>query len=294
MSEYAGDKGWMPDLKQVRAVAEKEFMDNVRGKWVLTLSLIFIILSLVVSYFGATQSGGAAGLQGFRATGAGLTGLAGTLVPILALMLTYATIAGERESGALQLLLTMPVTRLEVVLGKLAGLSAVMGVSIFAGLGTAGIIIAALAGTEGWAAYLGLIFGTLLFAISFAAVGLFFSTLVAKRSTALGLAVFLWFFFTIIYQLVMFGLAALGGVALDFTPGGGPIVFPGWWWATDLANPGESMSLFASRTLEFADVGGIQFAYPDWATAGLAVVVMLVWAIVPTVLAILRVRKQDL
>lgn len=284
----------MPDLRQVRTVAEKEFMDNVRGRWVLGLSLIFIILSLVVSYFGATQSGGSAGLQGFRATGAGVIGLTTTLVPILALMLTYATIAGERESGSLQLLLTMPLTRTEVVLGKLAGLGAVMSVSILAGLGISGLIIGAVAGTDGWDAYALVIVGTLLFAFSFLAVGLFFSSLVKKRSTALGLAVFLWFFFNLIYGLVLFGVAALAGVQFNFGPGGGSMSFPGWWWALDLLNPGEAMTMFAARMLGVGEFGGIAFLYPDWATAGLGILVMGVWAAVPTVLALLKLRGEDL
>jgi ABC-type transport system involved in multi-copper enzyme maturation permease subunit len=284
----------LPDFRQVRAVAEKEFMDNVRGKWVLALSLIFIILSLVVSYFGATQSGGAAGMQGFRQTGVGIVGLTTTLVPILALMLTYATIAGERESGALQLLLTMPVTRAEVVLGKLVGLTAVMCVSILAGLGVAGLIIGAAAGTDGWDGYAAVVLGTVLFAFSFAAVGLFFSSLVAKRSTALGLAVFLWFFFTIIYGLVMFGAAALAGVQMNVGPGGVSMDFPGWWWALDLVNPGEAMSMFAARSLGFSDFAGVSFGYPDWATSGLAVAVMVVWAVVPSALALMRLHRQDL
>ncbi len=293
MSETASRFGSLPDLRQVRTVAEKEFMDNLRGKWVLTLSLIFIILSLVVSYFGATQSGGAAGLQGFRATGAGIVALATTLVPLLALMLTYATVAGERESGSLQLLLTMPLTRTEVVLGKMAGLGAVMSVSIVAGLGVSGVIIAALAGTDGWDGYALLILGTLLFAMSFLAVGLFFSTLVAKRSTALGLAVFLWFFFNIIYGIILFGIAALAGVPMSFGPGT-VIQFPDWWWALDFVNPGEAMGLFASRTIGFSEVGGFSFGYPGWATAGLGVLVMLIWAVVSTLLAMIRVQGQDL
>jgi Cu-processing system permease protein len=290
----AGHGGFaLPDWRQIRTVAEKEFMDNVRGKWVLTLSLIFIILSLVVSYFGATQSGGAAGFQGLRATGLAMMGLAGTLVPILALMLTYATIAGERESGALQLLLTMPVTRGEVVLGKLVGLGAVMAVSIVVGLGAAGLVIGAASGADGWDGYLALILGTLLFALSFLAVGLFFSTLVKKRSTALGLAVFLWFFFTLIYQFILFGLAALAGVSFNFTPGV-LVVFPDWWWAIDLVNPGEAVSMLAARVLSVNQFAGIGFLYPAWATAGLAVAILSAWAVVPTLLSVRLLKRADL
>lgn len=280
-------------MRQIITVAQKEFMDNVRGKWVVFLTLVFIILSLVVSYFGATQSGGAAGLQGFRATAQGVLGLSGTLVPILALMLTYATIAGEREAGSLQLLLTMPVTRTEVVLGKLAGLGAVMMVAIGGGLGVSGFIIAGVAGTDGWDVYALFILGTIVFSFAFLAVGMFFSTLVAKRSTALGLAVFLWFFFNLIWSLLMFGLAYLAGVRISFEPGGA-ILFPDWWWATDLTSPSEAFSLYGAKVFGVSDVGGFVFAYPSWATVGLGALIMFVWLIVPTVLSIIRVRNQDL
>jgi Cu-processing system permease protein len=293
MSESAFPFLNMAATRQIITVAQKEFMDNVRGKWVLFLTAVFIILSLIVSYFGATQTGGAAGLQGFRATAQGVLGLSGTLIPILALMLTYATIAGEREAGSLQLLLTMPVTRNEVVLGKLAGLGAVMMVSIAGGLGVAGFIIAAVAGTDGWDLYALFILGSILFAFAFLAVGLFFSTLVAKRSTALGLAVFLWFFFNLIWGLLMFGLAYLAGVPFNFEPGVG-LVFPDWWWAADLISPSESFNLFGARVFGVSDFGGFSFAHPSWATAAFGTLIMFIWLIVPTLLSMYRVQGQDL
>ncbi|MDD4308333.1 MAG: ABC transporter permease subunit, partial [Thermoplasmata archaeon] len=55
-------------MDKAMAIAKKEFMDNVRNKWVLALSIIFMLLVVVLSYFGGASSGGDVEFQGFKAT----------------------------------------------------------------------------------------------------------------------------------------------------------------------------------------------------------------------------------
>lgn len=47
-------------------------------------------------------------------------------IPLLAIVVAYASIAGERDSGTLKLLLALPNTRRDVLVGKLLGRSAVV------------------------------------------------------------------------------------------------------------------------------------------------------------------------
>jgi Cu-processing system permease protein len=88
---------------------------------VLAVALVFAVFALAIAYFGAAQQG-QVGFHGYRTTIASLASLVIYLVPLIALILGYDTIVGERERGALELLLTMPISRLEVLLGKYLGL----------------------------------------------------------------------------------------------------------------------------------------------------------------------------
>jgi hypothetical protein len=94
--------------------------------------------ALVIAYFGAAQQG-AVGWRGIDVTIASLVSLVIYLVPLIALILGYDAIVAERERGSLDLLLSMPITRFEVLLGKYTGLAAgALGVATVAGFGAVG------------------------------------------------------------------------------------------------------------------------------------------------------------
>ena len=44
--------------KAVYTVAKKEFTDNVRNKWTILLTVLFVILIVVFSYVAGGQTGG--------------------------------------------------------------------------------------------------------------------------------------------------------------------------------------------------------------------------------------------
>jgi len=288
----AAGESALPEFRQVLVVAKKEYMDNVRGRWMLAISLLFVALCLTVSAFGGVAGGGDIGLRSFEVTVVGLMSIVSTLVPILALMAGYAAIAGEREQGSLQLLLTMPLTRTEVLLGKFVGLGAVLSTAVVAGLGLSGALIAATAGLEGWQGFLAFIGGTLLLALAFLSVSLCFSSLVAKRSTALGLAVFVWIFFSVIWGLIFLGLMAASGVPLDFT--GGSFDVPEWLWAVDVVNPNEATQALILSAFGINSFLGFSVSYPPWIGVGSMSAVLVTWIAAPLAVALARVRALDL
>jgi len=281
------------DLRLLYAVVKKEFLDSLRSKWILGASVIFLLLALVVSYFGAASSGGGVGLQGFRETALGMGAIAAILVPIIALMLGYAAIAGEREQGSLGLLLSTPLTRAELLLGKFLGLSAVLATSILVGWGIAGGVVAAVAGTAYWDAYLAVLGAAILLGTSFLSVSILLSSLLQKRSSALGVAVFLWFFFFLIWNFILFGLyVGTGGELPRPGPGGMSLTLPDWYYGANLGNPGEAFQYFASVAFGIRSAG-FGDAFPSFVTAGTTAVSLLAWTTVPLGLAYLRFRSRD-
>ncbi len=282
------------DLRAVWALLKKEFLDSVRNRWIIALSAIFIILTLMISFFGAAQTGGGIGFQGLPATVAGMTAISTILIPILGLMLSYAAVVGEKERGSILLLLSMPITRLETILGKFLGLGAVMLAAVLSGLGIGGIVIMAFAGTEGWENFIVFLLGAIVFALAFLSVGLLLSSVTKRRSLAMGLAVFLWFFFAFIFDLIILGVFVATGGSFP-TPGQGQaLMLPNWAYAAQLANPVDAFGSFAARAFGIGSAFGIPVELPDFVSIGTTGLSMALWALVPVTLAFWRFRRQDL
>ncbi len=279
--------------RSVWAVVGKEFLDNVRNRWIIAITAIFIILTLVISYFGAAMTESRTGFQGLADTVAGMLSLEALLVPILGLMLGYGAVVREKEQGSIQLLLSMPITRLETILGKFLGLAAVMLAAILLGLGVAGGIIMAFIGTEGWQDYVVFILGSMIFALAFLSVGLFLSTIAKRRSTAMGLAVFFWFLFVMIFDTILFVVwVATGGSLADILSG--IYSFPDWYFTAGISNPYAAFGYFAMRAFDITVLFGFAIELPAYVSVGTATLSMALWAVVPLGLSIWRFQRQDL
>ena len=166
------------NLNPMFIIAKKEIMDNIRNKWIIILSIIFFLLTLVVSYFGSLYS---EGWQDLDITISGMMNLVQFLVPIIALILGYAAIIGEIERGSMSALLSQPTSRIEIVLGKFIGLGSIISITIIAGFGIAGFIIALNVTNTNFIDYLIFIASTILLGLIFLSLAIFFSTLFKKR-----------------------------------------------------------------------------------------------------------------
>lgn len=278
--------------RAVWVVAKKEFMDNVRSRWILGITGVFISLTLVMSYFGAAQGQGRTGFQGLAETVLGSISIATILVPILGLMLGYATIVGEKEQGSLLLLLAMPITRTEVLVGKFLGLGTVMAVSVVSGLGISGLIIAGAVGPAGLGSYALFVGASILFSLAFVAMAILLSTVARRRSTAVGLAVLVWFAVAVIFETLLFGVFIATGGEFDFF--GGTVDFPGWFYAVQLAIPTDAYGYLAMTLFGLAQAFGFRIVVPDFVNPWTAALSLVVWTAVPLGLALWRFRRQDL
>jgi ABC-type transport system involved in multi-copper enzyme maturation permease subunit len=275
------------------ATVKKEFLDNVRNRWIVAITLVFLALAILMSYLGATLVFGTIGFQGFKETAIGVIHVGQFLVPIIGIMLGYAALAGEQEAGSLALVLSTPITRGELLLGKFLGLAAVLSVAILLGLGLAGVVIAAAVGTAGADAYLVLVGGTLLEGFAFLSIALMLSSVASRRSTALGGGVLLWFLFVLIYNLILYGSWVAAGGTFSFSQV--TYDFPSWWWVMALANPGYAYSMFAllpTNEFTFGNFG--QMIVPDYVNGWTTGLPMVAWTVFPLLVAYLKLRRRDL
>ncbi len=176
----------------------------------LAVALVFTAFALVIAYFGGAQQG-AVGLRSIEFTIASLVSLVIYLIPLIALLLGFDAIVGERERGSLDLLLALPITRLELLLGKYLGLAAALTLSTVAGFGLVAVVLAAQVGTQGMAAYAGFMGSSVLLGLAFLSLAVMLSVLAKDRTRASGLAIATWFFFVLVFDLLLLGLLVTTG-----------------------------------------------------------------------------------
>jgi Cu-processing system permease protein len=207
------------ELRQVGTIAGKEFHDRVRNRWVLAVTVVFTVFALVIAYFGAAQQG-AVGFRGIDVTIASLVSLVIYLLPLIALILGFDAIVGERERGSLDLLLSMPITRFELLLGKFLGLSAALTASTVLGFGLVGVLLAFKMPAVALFHYVGFMFSSVLLGMAFLSMAVLVSVLATDRTRASGAAIALWFFYVLVFDLLLLGgLVASGGqVGADIFP----------------------------------------------------------------------------
>jgi len=276
-------------LNSIFGIAKKEILDNVRNKWIIILTIIFTTLTLVVSYFGSILS---QGWQDFGVTIGGMMSLVQFLIPIIGLMLGYAAIIGEIEKGSMSSLLSLPINRLEIIIGKFLGLGGVLSFTTFIGFGVAGIVIAANVSNVNYTDYLIFIGSTILLGLIFVSLALFFSTLFKKRSTSMGGAILLWFLFNMILPLVFVGIMIASTSLEKITSGS----FPEWYYILELINPLSVYSALISLNVGPVSTmqGAISFSYPSFYSSGLMILILIIWIVSFLLLAFWRFNKSDI
>ncbi|PSQ45323.1 ABC transporter permease [Halobacteriales archaeon SW_6_65_15] len=128
-----------------QAVARKDFRDAVRSKWLWALSFLFVGIFSLPTILLFYLEMGTAPPQGETGTSDAFIYLmkqgTSVLVPLIAIVVAYASITQERESGSLKLLLSLPHSREDVVFGKVLGRAGVLTLPIVIGFVVAGVLI---------------------------------------------------------------------------------------------------------------------------------------------------------
>jgi Cu-processing system permease protein len=198
---------------RVGVVAREEFRQALESRWLFGFTALLAALVLGLSFFGMAQSR-EVGFQGFARVTLSLMNLVLFIVPLTGLMLGVTSVTGG--SGALPLLLAQPVSRREVLTGKLVGLGSALTVAQLVGFGGGGIVVALSAGADqvrGFAALTGLsiALGWLMVSTS-----LMIAVLRPDRLKAMSTALFLWLLLVVAYDLVVLGATTLlGGLPLQ-------------------------------------------------------------------------------
>jgi len=270
-------------------IAKKEFMDNIRNKWIIIITILFASLTLLASYAGSIYS---EGWQDLGVTMSIMSGLVNFLITIIALILGYSAIIGEIEKVSMNALLSLPAKRLEIVLGKFFGLGMVLTSTILIGFGIAGIIIGFNVPDVKYDEYLIFIGATILVGLVFLSIGIFLSCLFRKRSTAMGGAIFVFFLFTIIWQFIVFALLI---ITSSFNIENAAL--SDWYFALNFFNPlgayGSLLSLnIPSITAQQTELIAVE--YPSFFNTTNMLITLILWLFIPLILAYWRFKNKDI
>jgi Cu-processing system permease protein len=275
-------------MNNILTVAAKEIREGLRNRWVVATTLLLAALALTLSFLGSAPTGNV-GVNQLDIVIVSLSSLTIFLVPLIALLLSHDAIVGEMERGTMLLLLSYPIGRKQVIVGKFLGHIAILCFATVFGYGAAAVALLA-TGTEidtaSWSSFLVMLGSSVLLGAVFIAIGYLASALVSERSTAGGIAIGIWLLFVLIYDMALLGgLVAAGGHALP----------AGLLDTLLLLNPTDvyrMLNLGSGGASALSGMGGIaEFAGLN---AMILIAALAVWTLAPLALAASVFSRREL
>lgn len=293
-------------------VARKDFRDSLRSRkfWsIITVSLLFLA---IVAFGAGTGDTGDAGqeiiYQLFNTIGSQL------VVPMMAIIVGYMAVTGERQSGSLRVLFGLTHGRRDVLFGKLLSRALLMVIGmVLAALVVAGLVLS-LFDSFNVSYFLGFTGLTILLAVSFTGIAVGISAAVGTRARAMGAAVGTYVAFMIFwYPAVAILHFGIKGELAGLNP-------PDWYLGLLMANPllaynealgqllGQYLTGFVGWPFIVEDVpqevmasdtallfsnrvsGEVPVYLSDW----FGLVVLLAWFVIPVLLGYWRFNGADL
>jgi Cu-processing system permease protein len=189
-------------IETIQPIVLKELTDAKRSKWLLGYTILLALLGLAIAYTGLGSAAGLS-LTMFGRTTATLINLTLFLAPLVGVSLGAATISGERDQGTLDHLLSQPIERSELLIGKYVGLWTALLLATLAGFAPAGVIVASFAGIM--SLYSFFIFPLLaqLVISAMLALGLLISVRSSGRAQSQTFAILVWFVYVLAYDLLL-------------------------------------------------------------------------------------------
>jgi ABC-2 type transport system permease protein len=264
----------------VRTVARKDLADAGRSKvlWAVTLLVLLFTAGTTGAIVGATD-------RAPREVFGLALQLAAAALPVVALMLAKGAIAAERDSGSLRVLLSLPPSRRDVLLGKLVGRTALMLVATLVGGAATGLVVVGLLGGElgllaPFVGFLGLM------SVAFVGLGIGISAASATDGRATAFAVGAYMTLVGLWNLIYGGIRA-GASMLGLIEAGSQ---PAWLEFVSVLPPNRA----AIAAYDAAVEGGRVFAADPFASVWFPALLLLAWLVLPVAGGYLRFRDAQI
>jgi ABC-2 type transport system permease protein len=212
------------------------------------------------------------------------------VVPIVAMLASYAAIVGERTTGSVRFLFGLPNSRQGAYAGKYLSRAAVVCVPLVVGLLLAGVVVGASFENGSFLGMVGVLTVTLPYALLFVGLGLAASAWADSDNLAVAVVVS-------VYALLRVGWPSAQWLALELWAEN-QFDRPAWYFWLGRVNP---MNAYARLTTEFLPDGPRHplITVPDEGVAPVAtsaefaLVVVIVWAVLAPLVGLGYVRRRD-
>jgi ABC-2 type transport system permease protein len=273
-------------------VAKKDFHDALRSRVLIILTTLFVLFSAGHSYFfynlpqifGAQDSGiSTVSLLGSMRSSISL------LIPLIALVIGYKAVVGERDSGSIKLLLSLPNTRRDVIIGKLLGRMTVVTLSIIVGFIAEGVVGTVIYDSFAIFDLFAFSIATVIFAFVFVAIAVGFSAMMQSSSRAFYGALGSFIIFEFVWKFVpTFALYVINGFSFpNITQS------PNWAIFFSSLNPQVAYDRAVAALLPdlaTTSANNIPFYLHNW----FAFLILGIWFVIPITIGYCRFRRMDL
>jgi ABC-2 type transport system permease protein len=205
-------------MKQLLLTARLDLSESLRARWFQLYTLVFGGIVAVLFVFGVTESRvlGFVGLSRLLVTYIQLTM---AILPIFVLITTVRSVAGDREAGVFEYLLSLPVSLAGWFWGKMLGRYLAIFAPVMLAMAAA-VVIARIKGLPvpwGMFGY----YTALLAALSacFLGIGMLVSVIARSTDVAQGAAFLIWLSLLLFLDLILLGVMIQGKVAPEVAVG---------------------------------------------------------------------------
>ncbi len=192
-------------MKHLWLTAYTDIIESVRARWFMVYSLVFGGIVVILFLFGLSESRimGFTGLSRLLVT---YIQLSMAILPIFVLITTVRSVAGDREAGVFEYMLSLPVSLAAWFWGRFFGRFFVVFLPVFLAM-LGALIWGVIKGSEiPWDLFI--FYTALLMALAwcFLGIGMLISTLARSSDVAQGAAFMTWLMLLLFLDLILLGI----------------------------------------------------------------------------------------
>lgn len=234
-----------------------------------------------------------------------MAGLVGVFVPLVILVLGHMSIVGERERGSLRVLLALPVSRRDVLVGTLLGRTLVVGGTLLAALAANGVAMLLLYDSIDVGTYVGFSIAAVAFGAVFVAMAVGISAGSRTRGRSIGVTMGAFLLVTFLWRSLLPLVEAVTGVVPEYNITTQNIA-PGWYVLLERARPAKAWKLVVTEwgVPVMPELGKGEKTYyapfttpspePFYLDAWFLALVLLAWGAIPLLVGYWRFRAADI
>ncbi len=201
----------MEDISKVKVIAQKEFADHLKSPVFLSFTATFTLVVLAWSYVQGMEVeytlnvlGSSDLMRGFE----GVAEVVGRFAPIIGIVLGFDAIVKEVKSSSMNILLTHPVFRDNIIIGKILGSGLCILLVLFLSINLATGVMLMVSGIPVTMQQIirieMFVFLTFFYALIFLAISIMISTIAKKSNNSLLANLIFWLIVTVLLTKLIF------------------------------------------------------------------------------------------